>query len=106
MGMNHITSHAPAPFVGIKEEKSGSGEKEKKTIKTERGELLEFFLEKINNERKGTKYKPISIKFLAVKLGYLSIKDLYYVKSVGLDYEHRHGSFSKYLFGATKIKKV
>lgn len=95
MGMNHISSHTPALFVEV-----GSGTEKRKT---ERGELLEFFLGKINTERKGTKYKPLTIRALAVKLGHLQLKDLYYMKSVGLDYEHRHGSFSKYLFGAIKL---
>lgn len=72
--------------------------------KTERGELLTEMLNIINEERKGTKYKPLSIKLLGIKLGHIPTKDLYYTLSVGKDYKKRNGSFSKYLFGVIKVK--
>lgn len=75
-------------------------------ITNERQEIIYKFTETINNERYGTKYKPITGKAVACKLGHL--KDnatLYYFLSQCKDYQNRHGSFSKYFFGALKVKK-
>jgi hypothetical protein len=49
---------------------------------SERGELLQFFTDKINADRKGTKYKPLPVAAIAVKLAHLKLADLYYLKSV------------------------
>ena len=73
---------------------------------TERGQLLTEMLQIVNFERLGTKYPQMNIKVLGVKLGHIPTKDLYYIKSVGLDYKNRNGSFSKYLWGSLKTKKL
>ena len=74
-------------------------------IKSERADIVYQFTEAINNERYGTKYKPITGRGVAMKLSHL--KDnatLYYFLSQCKDYKNRHGSFSKYFFGALKIR--
>lgn len=71
---------------------------------TERGLLLKQFTEEINKERQGTKWKPLTIRGLAIKLSHLSTKDLYYMKSICQDYKNRGGSFGKCLFGSIKVK--
>ena len=77
---------------------------QKSRITNERQEIIYKFTEAINNERYGTKYKPMTGKAVACKLGHL--KDnatLYYFLSQCKDYQNRHGSFSKYFFGALKV---
>ncbi len=69
---------------------------------TERGSLLELFTEEINSERRGTKYKPILLKFVAVKTAHLSLQDLYFLKSTCEDAKRRRQSFSKVFFGSLK----
>lgn len=76
----------------------------KKTKDTERGLLLKEFVDIINLERKGTKFKPTTIKLLAIKLGHIPTKDLYYLKSICTDSKNRCGSFSKCLYGSIKAK--
>lgn len=58
---------------------------------TERGQLLCYFQAKINAGRKGTKYRPLSIKRVGILLGGLKLPDLYYMKSVFEDTERRRG---------------
>lgn len=70
---------------------------------SERNLILKEILELVNEERKGTKFKPLAGRALAIKLSHIPTSDLYYTKSVGLDYKKRHGSFSKYLFGSIKV---
>lgn len=76
---------------------------EKPKALSERSELLSLFLEEINKERKGTKYQPVTPKFLAIKLSHIPTKDLYYLKSICLDSKNRTGSFSKCFFGSLKV---
>ena len=72
----------------------------------ERNLVLKDILDIINSERVNTKYKPLTGRGLGIKLAHVETKDLYYVLSVGKDYKARNGSFSKYLFGSLKVKKV
>ena len=72
----------------------------------ERNLVLKDILDIINSERFNTKFKPYSGKLLGIKLAHVETKDLYYILSVGKDYKARHGSFSKYLFGSLKVKKI
>ena len=77
----------------------------KKTITNERQDIIRQFLEEINKERVGTKFKPLTGRGVAIKVGH--IKDnhtLYYFLSECKSYKHRHGSFSKYFFGSLKIR--
>ena len=76
-----------------------------KTITNERQDIIRQFLEELNKERVGTKFKPLTGRGVAIKVGH--IKDnhtLYYFLSECKDYKNRNGSFSKYFFGALKIK--
>lgn len=80
-------------------------ETQKTRIKSERADIIRQFLEEMNKERLGTKYKPLTARAVAIKVGHL--KDnatLYYFLSMCKDYKNRKGSFSKYFFGALKIK--
>lgn len=56
---------------------------------SERGDLLQYFTDRINERRKGTKFKPLTIRAIAVKLSHLGLRDLYYLKSVCDEAERR-----------------
>ena len=51
---------------------------EKSTITNERQLILSEILEKINAEREGTKWKPMTGRGLAIKTSFLSLSDLKY----------------------------
>ena len=72
---------------------------------SERAELIGYCTDERNRERKGTKYKPVTAAYIATKLSYLSKSDLYYLKGQAQDYRARHGSLSKYFFGALKPRQ-
>ena len=74
------------------------------STKTERGELLKYFTGVINKERIGTKWKPVTIRGVAVTLSHLSLKDLYYMQSVCKDKEYRGESCGKYIYGSIKVR--
>lgn len=71
---------------------------------SERGEILSKLLEEVNNERKNTKYKPMSMRVFAIKLSHLSLKDLYWLSSTCRDYKNRGGCYGKCIFGSIKVK--
>ena len=73
-----------------------------KVGKSERADLLKFFIENIP-DKNGNKYKP---QFLAVKLSHLSKSDLYYFISVCKDILSRKGqvSMQKYFWWSIKSK--
>jgi hypothetical protein len=72
---------------------------------TERGLLLTEITDTINAERKGTKWKPVTIKQVAVKVGHLKeISDLTFLLSICKDSKRRCGSFSKCFYGSLKVK--
>lgn len=76
----------------------------KKTL-NERQDILRQFLEEINKERIGTKFKPITGRAVAMKLSHLKDNHtLYFFLSQCKDYKNRNKSFSKYFFGALKVK--
>jgi hypothetical protein len=75
-----------------------------KSHATERGELLTEILNTINQEREGTKFKKTTIRAIAVLLSHIPTKDLYVVISMAKDYKNRNGSYSKYIYGALKVK--
>lgn len=60
--------------------------------KTERGELLKFFSQKTS--------KPIP--YIAMRLTGVPTEDLYYLRSICIDYEKRGQPFSKCFFGSLK----
>ena len=71
-----------------------------KDRKTERGELLTYFVSKINQERTGTKYKPVSISWIGIKTSHLDVSDLYYLKTIC----DKSPCWSKVFFGSLKVK--
>jgi hypothetical protein len=48
-----------------------------KTHKSERGELITTFTERLNQERMGTVYKPLSLSYIANLLSVYKTGDLY-----------------------------
>ncbi len=90
----------------IKDLLSELGKINKSKITSERQDIIRQFMEAINGERLGTKYKPLSPRAVACLVGH--IKDnhtLYYFLSTCRDYKQRSGSFSKCFFGSIKIRK-
>jgi hypothetical protein len=61
---------------------------------SERGELLQFFLDNLNPARKADGYRPLTPAALGVRLSHLSLQNLYYLKSVCLDAERNGKPFS------------
>jgi hypothetical protein len=75
----------------------------KSRITNERQFIVSQFVEALNNERIGTKYKPLSPRAVAVKLGHLKDNHtLYYFLSQCNTYKRTKGSFSKCFWGALK----
>lgn len=76
--------------------------------RSERNDLLEYFVAKINEGRRGTKYEEMTFAgltcFLSFK-GVKSLQDLYYLKSVCDKEEARGKSWSMIFFGQLKLKK-
>lgn len=48
-----------------------------KTHRSERGDLITTFTERLNQEREGTKYKPLSLSYIANLLSVYKTGDLY-----------------------------
>lgn len=70
-----------------------------------RTEPIKEITDLINKERVGTKFKPITPKFVAIKTAHLKTnQDFHYLISVGKDSKRRGGSFSKVFFGSLKVK--
>lgn len=76
----------------------------KTKITNERQFLLSQFVEEINKERIGTKYKSVTGRGVAMKLAHLKTRDLPYLMSICRDAKNRRGSFSKCFFGSLKVK--
>ena len=72
-----------------------------KTHTSERGELLETFLSRLNPGRKAKGYQPLTIKRLAYKLTGIPTKDLYALLSKCNDAERRG-----YAWGAIFFKEL
>ena len=65
---------------------------------SERADLVGQFTDKLNNERKGTKYKQLRPSFVAIKLSHIPTQDLYYFLKVC----SQSGSFGRAFFGLLK----
>lgn len=79
----------------------------KKKERSERNSIITQFLEEINKERIGTKFKPMTGRGVAIKLGSIKTNfELYQFLSECRDYKNRHGSFGKRFFGGGKIKWI
>ena len=72
----------------------------KKEKRSERGDFITEFTNRINAERKGTKYKPITTRGVAVKLGKIPTEDLYYLMNIC----KQGKSFGQVFFGSLKVK--
>jgi hypothetical protein len=62
-------------------------------VKSERAELVKFFVEKLKDKQG----KPFPARRIAVALGHIPTKDIYYIISIFKDTEKRRG-----LIGASK----
>lgn len=72
----------------------------KSTITSERQSIIKQFVDEINKERINTKWKPITARAVAIKLGTLkSNRELYEFLSECRDYKARNGSFGRRFFG-------
>lgn len=70
-------------------------------VKSERADLIRQFTDGINAERVGTKWKPVSPRGVAIKLGHIKSKsDLYYFLKKCQNAE----SFGKMFFGCLKAR--
>lgn len=79
---------------------------QKSKITNERQDIIRQFLEEINKERIGTKYKQLTGRAVAMKVSHLKDNStLYYFLSQCKDYKNRNGSFSKYFFGSLKVRE-
>lgn len=78
-------------------------EKKEKPLNERQG-ILKQFVEEINKERIGTKFKPITGRAVAMKTSHIPTKDLYYLLSICKDGKNRNGSFGKVFFGSIKVK--
>lgn len=77
----------------------------KSRIKSERASIVSEFVQEINKERIGSKYKPVTGRMIAVKLSHLKDNGtLYYFLSVCRDYKNRGGAFSKCFWGSLKVR--
>lgn len=74
----------------------------KDTPRSMRAEYIEKFCKRINEEREGTKYKPITPKMLAIRyLGHVKTQDLHWFNQEC----ERAKSFSACFFGKLKVMK-
>jgi hypothetical protein len=72
----------------------------KQLVKHPRHKLLDIALRTINREREDTKYKPLTMRALAIKTSHLSVEDLdYLVKAC-----QQKSNFSKLFFGLLRKK--
>jgi hypothetical protein len=74
--------------------------------RSERGDLLEFFHDKINATRDGKRFRKLPMSAIAVKLSLLSVRDLYYLKSTCLDAERRGVPFSAAFWSAIRPRSA
>lgn len=94
--MEHIGKHMS----------EGSG-RSKKDKATERGELMKYFMDKLNRTRAGDGLPPLTMARMGRVLVAIPTKDLYYLKSVCDDAEARNGmtAFSKKFWWEVKPKE-
>ena len=81
-------------------------DKKKRGITNEMQVIIKDFVDEINKERAGSKYKPVTGKQIAVKLltVFKTKQELYEFFSECKDYKNRNGSFSKRFWGGFKEK--
>ncbi len=103
--MDHISSH----IDGAKPRRQGVGVPTKASGKlkiTERGELMEYFLGKLNAGRVQDGLAPMTMGRMARILVGIPTKDLYFLKSICDDAQKRSGpsAFSKKFWWEIKPK--
>jgi len=75
---------------------------ERSKITNSRQSIIQQFLERINKEREGTKFKQMTPRGVAMKLAHVQTSDLYgFYKTC----ENYKGDFSRCFFGALKVDK-
>lgn len=74
---------------------------EKSKITNERQSVIKMFVDKLNAQRVSEGYKPLTARFVAIKLSHMSISDLYYFHSVC----NNSNNFGRMFFGLLKVKK-
>lgn len=94
--MEHIGKHMQGGSGGSKRDKA-----------TERGELMKYFMDKLNRTRAGDGLPPLTMSRMGRVLIAIPTNDLYYLKSVCDDSEARGGTvaFSKKFWWEVKPKK-
>ncbi|MEK7108916.1 MAG: hypothetical protein AAB919_00575 [Patescibacteria group bacterium] len=92
--MEHIGKHIDSPSARSKRERQ-----------TERGELMKFFMQKLNPGRVRDGYAPLNLARMGRVLVAIPTRDLYYLKSVCEDAEARGQDFSKKFWWEVKPKK-
>jgi len=78
----------------------------KRTRTTERGEILDIILGRLNPARKSAEYKPLTHGQLAYILEGIPTKDLYYLISVCNDAERRGFPWSAIFWKEIKAPKT
>ena len=80
---------------------SNKDEAVKELLKHPRHKLLDIALERINLERRDTKYRPMTMKLLGIKTAHLSLDDLGYLVKTA----QQKSNFSRLFFGLLKVKE-
>lgn len=70
-------------------------------IRSERASIVQDFVERLNKEREGTQYKPLSPRSVAVKMAHLSLEDLYWFYK---NCDNASCGFSRAWWGSLKRK--
>ncbi len=73
-----------------------------KAVRSERAELIGYFLQRLNQRQLSEQKRPYHVRQIAVKLAHLSVKDLYFLRSICEDSDNWYRTF----WGSLKIKKV
>ena len=77
-----------------------------KTPNSERASIIQMFVDEINAEREGTKWRKVTGQEIAVQLSPIKTNwELYNWLSQCRDYKNRNGSFGKIYYGALDLKK-
>lgn len=71
-------------------------------ITSERQELIQSFVDRINRERAGTRFKPVTARQINTLLSFLDTRDLYWLFRKC----EREPSFSKKFFGVLRDTKI
>jgi hypothetical protein len=77
----------------------------RKKANSERAELIQWFVDELNEERKKTKYPDVIPAQIAVKLSHLKTKDLYTFKSQCQDRLRTGYPLGKYFWGVLKVDR-